>query len=163
MPASSSFPTSPSREKQSSITAKKADTAAFVVSTCQVNPSIEKSLLRKLDLHVVLPLMILFVLAFLDRVNIGNAKIQGMTEELKMAGNDFNVALMIFFPAYIFFEFPSNLILRRLPPSLWLATIMTLWGTITVFQGLVRSKSGLVGLRFLLGLFEAGFSPGAIY
>ncbi|KAM0184275.1 hypothetical protein ACHAPC_006036 [Botrytis cinerea] len=91
MPASSSFPTSPSREKQSSITAKKADTAAFVVSTCQVNPSIEKSLLRKLDLHVVLPLMIL--------VNIGNAKIQGMTEELKMAGNDFNVALMIFFPA----------------------------------------------------------------
>ncbi|KAF5869736.1 putative mfs transporter protein [Botrytis fragariae] len=163
MPASSNFPISSSHEKQSSITAKKVSTAAIEVSTCQVDPSIEKSLLRKLDLHVVLPLMILFVLAFLDRVNIGNAKIQGMTQELKMVGNDFNVALMIFFPSYIFFEFPSNLILRRLPPSLWLTIIMTLWGIITVCQGLVRSQSALVGLRFLLGLFEAGFSPGAVY
>ncbi|KAF7932666.1 uncharacterized protein EAE98_003965 [Botrytis deweyae] len=163
MPVSSNFPLSSPREKQSPIAAKELDTAAFEVSTCQINPSIEKSLLKKLDLHVVLPLMILFVLAFLDRVNIGNAKIQGMTEELKMVGNDFNVALMVFFPSYILFEFPSNLILRRLPPSLWLTIIMTLWGIITVCQGLVRSQSALVGLRFLLGLFEAGFSPGAVY
>ncbi|KAF7905336.1 uncharacterized protein EAF01_005857 [Botrytis porri] len=163
MPASSSFPISPSPEKQPSITAKEVDTAAIEVSTWQIDPSFEKSLLRKLDLHVVLPLMILFILAFLDRVNIGNAKIQGLTEELKMMGNDFNVALMIFFPPYIFFEFPSNLILRRLSPSLWLTIIMTLWGIITVCQGLVRSQSALVGLRFLLGLFEAGFSPGAVY
>ncbi|THV53252.1 hypothetical protein BGAL_0055g00110 [Botrytis galanthina] len=143
MPSSSNFPISPCREKHSSIAAKEVDTAASEVSTCQINPSIEKSLLRKLDLHVVLPLMILFVLAFLDRVNIGNAKIQGMTGELKMVGNDFNVALMIFFPSYIFFEFPSNLILRRLPPSLWLTIIMTLWGITTVCQGLVRSQSAL--------------------
>ncbi|TGO76727.1 hypothetical protein BELL_0140g00170 [Botrytis elliptica] len=163
MLVSSNFPLSSPREKQSPIAAKELDTAAFEVSTCQINPSIEKSLLKKLDLHVVLPLMILFVLAFLDRVNIGNAKIQGMTEELKMVGNDFNVALMVFFPSYILFEFPSNLILRRLPPSLWLTIIMTLWGITTVCQGLVRSQSALVGLRFLLGLFEAGFSPGAVY
>ncbi|KAF7896343.1 hypothetical protein EAF00_006357 [Botryotinia globosa] len=163
MPASSNFPISPSCEKQSSIAAKGLDTAAFEVSTCEINPLIEKSLLWKLDLHVFLPLMILFVLASLNRVNIGNAKIQGMTEELKMVGNDFKVALMILFPSYIFFEFPSNLIIRRLPPSLWLTIIMTLWGIITVCQGLVRSHSALVGLWFLLGLFEAGFSPGAVY
>jgi hypothetical protein len=63
-----------------------------------IDPAIEKALLRKLDIHVVIPLTILFLLAFLDRVNIGNAKIQGMTEELKMKGNDYNIALLIFFP-----------------------------------------------------------------
>lgn len=65
--------------------------------------------------------------------------------------------------SYILFEFPSNLLLRRLPPSLWLTIIMTAWGIITVCQGLVHTHSALVGLRFLLGLFEAGFSPGAVY
>lgn len=65
--------------------------------------------------------------------------------------------------SYIFFEFPSNLLLRRFPPSLWLTIIMTGWGIITVCEGLVQTHSALVGLRFLLGLFEAGFSPGAVY
>lgn len=57
----------------------------------------EKALLWKIDLHVVPPLMILFLLAFLDRVNIGNAKIQGMTKELHMVGQDYSIALFIFF------------------------------------------------------------------
>jgi hypothetical protein len=57
----------------------------------------EKNLLWKVDLHVVPPLLILFLMAFLDRVNIGNAKIQGMTKELKMEGQDYSIALFIFF------------------------------------------------------------------
>jgi hypothetical protein len=64
-----------------------------------IDPALEKALLRKLDIHVVIPLAILFLLAFLDRVNIGNAKIQGMTQELHMQGNDYNIALLIFFPS----------------------------------------------------------------
>jgi hypothetical protein len=62
-----------------------------------IDPAIEKRLLWKVDIHVVPPLLILFLLAFLDRVNIGNAKIQGMTEELNMNGQDYNIALFIFF------------------------------------------------------------------
>ncbi|KAM3075811.1 hypothetical protein ACMFMG_007938 [Clarireedia jacksonii] len=128
-----------------------------------IDPAVEKAILRKLDIHVVIPLAILFLLTFLDRVNIGNAKIQGMTEELNMKGNDYNVALLIFFPPYILFELPSNLMLRRLAPSTWLTFIMTTWGIITVCEGLVHTHAALVGLRFILGLFEAGFSPGAVY
>ncbi|PQE22379.1 MFS transporter protein [Rutstroemia sp. NJR-2017a WRK4] len=128
-----------------------------------IDPVLEKALLRKLDIHVVIPLTILFLLAFLDRVNIGNAKIQGMTQDLHMQGNDYNIALLIFFPPYILFELPSNLILRRISPSTWITFIMTSWGIITICQGLVHSHAALVGLRFLLGLFEAGFSPGAVY
>jgi hypothetical protein len=62
-----------------------------------IDPIAEKKLLRKVDLHVVPPLVILFLLAFLDRVNIGNAKIQGMTKELHMVGQDYSISLFIFF------------------------------------------------------------------
>ena len=66
-----------------------------------IDPIEEKKLLRKVDLHVVPPLLILFLLAFLDRVNIGNAKIQGMTKELHMVGQDYSIALFIFFIPYV--------------------------------------------------------------
>jgi hypothetical protein len=62
-----------------------------------IDPAAEQALLWKVDLHVVPPLLILFLLAFLDRVNIGNAKIQGMTKELHMVGQDYSIALFIFF------------------------------------------------------------------
>ncbi|KAA8571571.1 hypothetical protein EYC84_001569 [Monilinia fructicola] len=163
MSSSPNSPIPPSDEKQLHTRILKTHAFESGVSLLPIDPVIEKALLRKLDLHVVAPLMLLFFLAFLDRVNIGNAKIQGMTKELKMVGHDYNVALLIFFPPYIFFEFPSNLLLRRFPPSLWLTIIMTGWGIITVCEGLVQTHSALVGLRFLLGLFEAGFSPGAVY
>ncbi|ESZ92068.1 MFS transporter [Sclerotinia borealis F-4128] len=161
--SSSNYPISSSNEKHHATTTTKMRTVESDVSRTTIDPAIEKALLRKLDLHVVAPLMFLFFLAFLDRVNIGNAKIQGMTKELNMAGHDYNIALLIFFPPYILFEFPSNLILRRIPPSLWLTIIMTTWGIITVCEGLVNTHRALVALRFLLGLFEAGFSPGAVY
>lgn len=62
-----------------------------------IDPVAEKKLLWKIDKHVVPPLLILFLMAFLDRVNIGNARIQGMTTELGMVGSDYNIALFIFF------------------------------------------------------------------
>lgn len=88
----------------------------------------EKRLLRKLDLRVVPIIAFLYTLAFLDRINIGNARIQGLEKDLHMKGQDFNIALMIFFIPYILFEVPSNLIVRKIAPSTWLSTIMVLWG-----------------------------------
>jgi hypothetical protein len=95
-----------------------------------VDPDFEKRLLRKLDLRIVPILWLMFLLAFLDRTNvclfcsevpfdsrcadrgsqIGNAKIQGMTEDLNMTGDDYNVALLSFFITYILFEVPSNIV-----------------------------------------------------
>jgi MFS family permease len=128
-----------------------------------VDPVAEKKLLWKTDLHVVPPLVILFLLAFLDRVNIGNAKIQGMTQELNMQGQDYNIALFIFFVPYILLEVPSNIVIKKVAPSTWLCSIMFLWGVCTIGQGLVRNFAGLVAMRFLLGIFEAGLVPGAVY
>lgn len=125
-----------------------------------IDPIAEKKLLRKLDIHVLPPLTVLFLLAFLDRTNIGNAKIQGLTKDLKMVGPDYNIALFVFFVPYILFEVPSNIVLKRMAPSTWLSIIMVLWGICTLGQGLVNTFEGLVALRVLIGLFEAGLFPG---
>lgn len=90
----------------------------------EYDPEIEKRVIRKCDLRVVPPTLILFAMSFLDRVNIGNAKIQGLTEDLNMSGTDFNVALLILFVPFILFEIPSNFIMKKLNPSTWLSFLL---------------------------------------
>ena len=79
-----------------------------------------------------------------------------------MQKTDYNIALFVFFIPYILFEVPSNLVIKKLAPSTWLSSIMVLWGISTVGMGLVRTFEGLVAMRVLLGLFEAGLFPGKI-
>ncbi|TVY39106.1 putative transporter [Lachnellula subtilissima] len=124
------------------------------------DPAAVKRLLRNCDLHVVPPLFLLFLMAFLDRTNIGNARIQGLEDSLGMKSNDFDIALFVFFIPYILLEVPSNIIIKRIAPSTWLSGIMLFWGIATICQGLVTSFAGLVACRFLVGLFEAGLFPG---
>jgi len=88
----------------------------------------ERRLVRKCDLHVVPTIALLYMLAFIDRINIGNARIQGVEKDLKMKGNDYNIALFVFFIPYILFEIPSNILIRKIAPSTWLSSIMVLWG-----------------------------------
>ena len=88
----------------------------------------EKKLVRKCDLHVLPAIALLYSLAFLDRINIGNARLQGLEKDLKMGGHDYNVALFVFFIPYILFEVPSNIIIRKVAPSTWLSVIMVAWG-----------------------------------
>ncbi|KAB8271407.1 major facilitator superfamily domain-containing protein [Aspergillus minisclerotigenes] len=123
----------------------------------------ERRLLRKCDLHVVPILTLLFMFAFLDRINIGNARLMGLEDDLGMSGHQYNIALFVFFIPYILFEVPSNMILKKVKPSWWLSGIMFAWGTITICQGVTASFSGLVVCRILIGLFESGFMPGAVY
>lgn len=80
-----------------------------------------------------------------------------------MAGSDFNIALFIFFVPYILLEVPSNIVIKKIAPSTYLSIIVFLWGIVTVAQGLVTNFAGLVAMRFLIGVFEAGLVPGAVY
>ena len=89
----------------------------------------ETRLRWKCDLHVLPAITLLYLLAFIDRVNIGNARIQGLEKDLKMKGHDYNIALFVFFIPYILFEVPSNILLRKIAPSTWLSSIMFCWGT----------------------------------
>ncbi|KAJ6437464.1 sulfite oxidase [Purpureocillium lavendulum] len=123
----------------------------------------DKKLLRRLDMRVIPPIFALFFMSFMDRGNIGNAKIQGMEKTLGMKGQDYSVALFVFFVPYILCEVPSNLLLKKLSPSTWLSFIITGWGIVTIGQGLVKNFGGLVGLRVALGFFESGLFPGGTY
>lgn len=95
-----------------------------------IDPIAERRLVRKCDIRVVPLLFLLYVLAYLDRINIGNAKIEGMPKQLKMKGNDYNVALLVFFVPYILLEVPSNLILKNLDPPKWLSGMMFICGMV---------------------------------
>ncbi|KAI0442473.1 major facilitator superfamily domain-containing protein [Xylaria telfairii] len=123
----------------------------------------EKKILRKMDMRLIPMLALLYLLAFLDRGNIGNAKIEGLQEDLKITNDQYNLCLTVFFFSYAAFEVPSNLLLKRLRPSRWLPIIMIGWGTVMTLMGIVRNFQGLLSARFFLGVAEAGLYPGCAY
>ncbi|KAI0160235.1 MFS general substrate transporter [Xylariaceae sp. FL1272] len=110
----------------------------------------EKKILRKMDMRLIPMLAILYLLSFLDRGNIGNAKIEGLQEDLQL-----NAA----------FEVPSNIMLKRLRPSRWLPFIMVVWGAVVrkTLMGIVQNFQGLLATRLFLGVAEAGLYPGCAY
>ncbi|KAI0142964.1 MFS general substrate transporter [Xylariaceae sp. FL1272] len=122
-----------------------------------------RRLLFKIDINVYPILFIVYALSFLDRINISNARIQGLTEELDLHGNRFNIALFVYFIPYILLEIPSNMLIRRVRPSWYLASLMASWGLVNMSMGFVKNYGQLVALRFLLGVLEAGVMPGIIY
>ncbi|KAI1415869.1 MFS general substrate transporter [Hypoxylon sp. FL1857] len=123
----------------------------------------EKKILRKMDIRLIPMLAILYLLSFLDRGNIGNAKIEGLQEDLMMSSDEYNWCLTVFFFTYAAFEVPSNLLLKKLRPSRWLPLIMVAWGTVMTLMGIVRSFHGLLITRLFLGVTEAGLYPGCAY
>ncbi|CAI7633735.1 unnamed protein product [Penicillium viridicatum] len=130
------------------------------------NFSVEKrkNVLRKVDIRLVPMLAILYLVSHLDRANIGNAKIAGLVEDLGMSGIQYNIALSLFFIPYVLLEVPSNILLKKFArPSVYLGFLVVSWGIIVVLTGVVQNFGGLVAVRILLGVFEAGFFPGAIY
>jgi MFS family permease len=89
-------------------------------------------------------------------VNIGNARLYGLEKDLDMHGQQFQTAVSILFVTYILSELPSNLVLKKLRPSRWIAFITTAWGIIASLTGIVQSYGGLIACRLLLGAVEGG-------
>ncbi|KDQ62291.1 hypothetical protein JAAARDRAFT_454866 [Jaapia argillacea MUCL 33604] len=123
----------------------------------------DRRLLRKVDARLLPILTLLYLLSFLDRSNIGNAKLDGLITDLHVTGAEYNTALAIYFVAYVIFEIPANIVLKRFNPQFWLPFLTLIWGIVSVCQGLVTNKAGLFGIRVLLGVTEAGLFPGVIY
>ncbi|KAI0973552.1 DNA-repair protein rad2 [Xylaria arbuscula] len=119
----------------------------------------EKKLVRKLDWHLTPLVMLLYTFSFLDRVNIGNARLYGLEEDLGLTPNQFQIAVSIVFVTYIIFELPSNLALKPVGPQRWIAFIVFVWGILALATGFVHNFGSLVALRVLLGAFEAGLFP----
>ncbi|KAM6530080.1 hypothetical protein FALCPG4_008205 [Fusarium falciforme] len=122
-----------------------------------------KKLRAKVDRRLLPLLTVLYVLSFMDRSNIGNARVAGMNVDLELTPAQYNMALTIFFFPYALFEVPSNIVLKLMRPSWWMAILVVTWGTVLVLQGIVKTYQHLLVTRFFLGMAEAGFFPAATY
>ncbi len=108
----------------------------------------------------LLPLLFLcYVLAYLDRVNVGFAKLQ-MQKDLGFSDTVYGIGAGVFFIGYFLFEVPSNLILERVGARIWIARIMILWGLLSSATMFVSGETSFYVLRFALGVAEAGILPG---
>ncbi|CAG8822839.1 510_t:CDS:2, partial [Racocetra persica] len=96
-------------------------------------------------------------------VNIGNAKLAHLERDLNLSGNEYNWSLGVFFLGYVLFEVPSNILLIKIKPSIWISTLMISWGIVMTIMSFVRNFSQLMVARFLLGVFESGLAPGVAY
>ncbi len=125
------------------------------------DPAIPKRTARKVAMRLLPYLFLLYVVAFIDRVNFGYAALQ-MDAELGIGNAAFGFAAGIFFLGYFLFEIPSNLILHRVGARKWISRILISWGLVVMLTGFVYSIRQLLWLRFILGIAEAGFFPGII-
>ncbi|GIZ37168.1 hypothetical protein CKM354_000062600 [Cercospora kikuchii] len=131
-----------------------------------IDPAKEKRLVRKIDRWLIPLVMLLYLMSFIDRVNLGNARLYGLEEDLGMnqeTGYEFSVAITVLFPTYVAFELPSNLVMKHyVRPSRWIAFITISWGFVATFSGFTQTYGGLLACRVLLGLTEAGLFPGLV-
>src|SRR6266851_4827302 len=122
---------------------------------------VEARTIRKLQIRLLPFLFLLYVVAFLDRINIGFAALT-MNKELAITSEQFGLLVGIFFFGYFLFEIPSNLLLHKIGARIWIARILITWGAVAALTGFVHSVHQLYVVRFLLGMAEAGYFPGIV-
>jgi D-galactonate transporter len=121
----------------------------------------EDGVFRKITLRLVSFLFLCYLAAYLDRVNVGFAKLQ-MQKELALSETVYGLGAGIFFLGYVLFEVPSNIILHKVGARLWLARVMLTWAVISAATAFVSTPTAFYVMRFLLGVAEAGFIPGVL-
>lgn len=130
------------------------------MASCQID-STGDQVIRKVILRIVPFILLLYIVNFIDRVNMGFAGLT-MNQELGINAAAFGLVSGIFFLGYILFEYPSARMMQRWGPRLWLPRILITWGIIVMLLSLVSSAFEIGCLRFFLGVAEAGFYPGIL-
>nr|MBG4984866.1 MFS transporter [Pseudomonas aeruginosa] len=119
------------------------------------------ALYARLRRRIIPLILVCYFFGYLDRVNVGFAKLQ-MLNDLRFSETVYGMGAGIFFFGYFLFEVPSNIILHRVGARVWIARIMATWGVISILTMFVTTPAMFYVMRFLLGVAEAGFFPGVI-
>jgi MFS family permease len=122
---------------------------------------VESTVYKKITWRLMPFLFACYVLAYVDRVNVGFAKLR-MQQALEMSDSIYGFGSGIFFIGYFLFEVPANMILQRIGARLWLGPIMIAWGVVSTCTLFVQGAKSFYVFRFLLGIVESGFFPGVI-
>lgn len=119
---------------------------------------LDRKTTRKIDMRLMPMLIFIYILNFLDRNNIANARLDTLEADLGLVGNQYQVCISILFVGYILFQVPANMILNKFGrPSIFLTVVMTVWGAISTLTGAVQNYAGLAAARVFLGVAESAF------
>lgn len=140
----------------------KEATSLSPASSEEENSSEVKKILFKTDIRILPILALLFLCSFLDRTNVGNAKIVGLEADTGITDHQYDIGLTVFYLFYVCSELPSNLILKKASPRVWLPFLTIVWGIITMCLGFIKGFGSFVAVRALLGVAEGGLLPGMV-
>ncbi|KFY28383.1 hypothetical protein V491_00491 [Pseudogymnoascus sp. VKM F-3775] len=131
-----------------------------------MTPGEQKALTRrilfKLDVRIIPIMALLFLCSFLDRTNVGNAKVYKMEDDIHISDHQYDTCLVIYYAFYIASEIPSNLVLKKVSPRIWLPLLTTAWGIVAMCLGFVQNYASLMIVRAFLGAMEGGLLPGIV-
>ncbi|CAN9173942.1 unnamed protein product [Alternaria alternata] len=127
------------------------------------NTAAERKLVHKIDLFLLPCIWVVYLLSYMDRSNLANARVAGMGTDLEINDRRYYLCVVAFQIGYVIAEIPCNMILSRSRPSIFIPVIMVLWGSVCAIMACAQTWQQLVGLRFLLGVAEAGFSPAVMF
>ncbi|OBT70799.1 hypothetical protein VF21_10053 [Pseudogymnoascus sp. 05NY08] len=131
-----------------------------------MTPAEQKALTRrilfKLDVRIIPIMALLFLCSFLDRTNVGNAKVYKMENDINISDHQYDTCLVIYYAFYIASEIPSNLVLKKVSPRIWLPLLTAAWGIVAMCLGFVQNYAGLIIVRAFLGATEGGLLPGIV-
>ncbi|VUC35335.1 unnamed protein product [Clonostachys rosea] len=124
-----------------------------------LDPKVERKLVRKLDIWIAPVMTIIFLTAYLDRANIGNAASAGMKTDINMSDGELGNAVTLFYVTYVAAEVPCSLVLKKFHPSRMIPLLMFCWSVVLIGTGFMHNVGQLYASRLLLGLFESGMFP----
>lgn len=123
----------------------------FASRSVQWKQEQEALLLKKIDWRLMPLLTLIYLLNYLDRANLAQARQGSLEKDLGMTGSDYNLATSIFFVGYLFMQLPSNLLITKVRPSIYLATVVCLWGVVSTCNAAAKNFTHLILVRFFLG------------
>ena len=135
---------------------------SYVWDTLDKSPE-ERRFLFKLDAIVLTMACLGSLIKYLDQINVGSAYVSGMKEDMSLYGNEINYLVTCWVVGYVIGQIPSNLILTRVRPSIWIPTCEVIWSVLTILMIKCTNVKGMYALRFFVGLSEAAFNPGTLY
>ncbi|KIW01978.1 uncharacterized protein PV09_06813 [Verruconis gallopava] len=123
----------------------------------------ERKLIRKIDLRLLPILIVMYIMNYIDRNALPQARIQGLVKDIGLKGVEYNIVLSLTFIGYILMQIPSNMLLGKFRPSRYLSMVMILWGIVSGCSGAVQNFGGIAACRFFLGITEAPFFAGVAF
>lgn len=142
---------------------EKTDISASAPPPGEKEDKETRRIMRKIDFRLLPVLAVIYSFALIDRVNLPNARIAGMDEDLGLSvGSRYSIISMIFFVPYVICQFPANIMIRKIGAGIWLPSLVVAWGILCIGIGFNQKWTDLVACRVILGILEAGYYPGCI-